>query len=75
MRFKDFLLVCDNSELLKVYIGKNTLDCKFNGEMLVEHALLLEGFENYKVNKFFSIDNVNSNFQDSTCTEVYITEV
>lgn len=73
MKFEQFLLICDNDELLHVYLGKDTLNCTsilFStcGELIARHK-----FYNFTVHKFFSDKNYNGSFRDETITEVYIT--
>ena len=74
MKFGMFLLMCDNSELLHVYYGKNTQDCESLCFGHCDEFILYDKYGDYKVNRFFSDTNYNGAFSDDTLIEVYITE-
>ena len=56
IKFSDFVIACDNDELLEVYHGNKLL-----AKGSCETFLVSNEFNNFTVNKFFSYDKHDGN--------------
>lgn len=60
MEFSDFLLSCDNDEMLHIYLGKDMTHSTFYTLGKCEEFITNESLSNMTVNKFFTLCDSDS---------------